>query len=143
MSYTAASVLRLLALLLLPVCLILPQQVPLVDRLRSSEVSPSGVGSIFEFHADNQPESHSAIVSEGKYRLIGSDTISQPDKNREEKQELERDSLDRARIEDEATGESMELARVGKVSDRAQAGETESPLHTNQQPPRFHSAVPH
>ena len=82
-----------LALILLPVALILAQQGPLVGRWRSSEVSPTGVSSIFEFRGDNQLESYSAVVSEGKYRLIGTDTILlQLDKSREEKQELEWDN---------------------------------------------------
>jgi len=107
-----------LALILFPAALILAQQDPLVGRWRSSEVSPAGVSSVFEFHGDNQLETSSAVVSEGKYRLIGTDTILlQLDKSREEKQELEWDNQDRARIEDEAAGKSMELARIGKISD--------------------------
>jgi len=107
-----------LALILVPAALILAQQNPLAGRWRSSQVSPTGVSSIFEFHGDNQLESHSAVVSEGKYRLLGTDTILlQLDKSREEKQELEWDNQDRARIEDEAAGKSMELVRMGKISD--------------------------
>jgi hypothetical protein len=107
-----------LALILFPAALILAQQDPLVGRWRSSEVSPAGVSSVFEFHGDNQLETSSAVVSEGKYRLIGTDTILlQLDKSREEKQELEWDNQDRARIEDEAAGKSMELVRTGKISD--------------------------
>jgi hypothetical protein len=109
---------RPLALFLLPVSLILAQQYPLIGRWRSSEASPSGVSSIFEFRADNQLESYSAVVSDGKYRLVGTDTILlQLDTSREEKLELEWDNQDRARIEDEAAGKSRELARVGKSSD--------------------------
>jgi len=93
------------------------QQDQLIGRWRSTEVSPAGVSTVFEFGGDNQLDSYAALISDGKYRLIGTDTILLQSKNREEKQELEWDSQDRARIEDEAAGKSMELARVGKILD--------------------------
>jgi hypothetical protein len=49
--------------------------------------------------------------------LVGTDTILIQSKNREEKQELEWDSQDRARIEDEAAGKSIEPTRVSKSLD--------------------------
>ena len=94
-----------------------PEQNNLIGRWRSTEVSPAGVSAIFEFHADNQLDSYSAAISEGKYRLVGTDTILFQSKNGQEKQEVEWDSQDRARIEDEAAGKSMELARLGKIPD--------------------------
>jgi len=93
------------------------QQDQLIGRWRSVEISSTGVSSIFEFHGDNRMDSSSAAISEGRYRLVGTDTILFQAKNGEEKQEVEWDSQDRARIEDEAAGKSMELTRVGKISD--------------------------
>jgi hypothetical protein len=93
------------------------QQDDLAGRWRSTEVSPSGVSSIFEFHGDNRMDSYSAAISEGRYRLVGTDTILFQTKNGEEKQEVEWDSQDRARIEDEAAGKYMNLARIGKTPD--------------------------
>jgi hypothetical protein len=91
----------------------------LSGRWRSTEVSPAGVSAVFEFHNDHQLDSYSAIVSESKYRLAGTDTILlQLDAGREEKQELEWDNQDRARIEDEAVGKSIELIRIGRIPDR-------------------------
>ncbi len=95
-------------------------QAPLPDlagRWRSAAVSSSGVSTIFEFRGDNQLESNSAAILEGKYRLVGTDTILLQSNNREEKLELEWDNQDLARIEDEAAGKSSELARIGKISD--------------------------
>jgi hypothetical protein len=93
------------------------QQDQLIGRWRSAEVSSAGVSAVFEFHGDSQLDSYSAAISEDKYRLVGTDTILIQSKNREEKQELEWDSQDRARIEDEAAGKSIELTRVGKSLD--------------------------
>ncbi len=93
------------------------QQDQLIGRWRSTAVSPAWVSAIFEFHGDNQLDVYSAAISEQKYRLIGTDTILIQSKNGEEKQELEWDSEDRARIEDEAAGKSIELTRVGKSVD--------------------------
>jgi hypothetical protein len=93
------------------------QQNQLTGRWRSSEVSPTGVSAVFEFHGDNQLDSYSAVISEGRYRLVGTDTILFQSKNGQEKQEVEWDSEDRVRIEDEAAGKSIELARLGKISD--------------------------
>ena len=73
---------------------------------------------MFEFHAGNQLDSYSAVVADGRYRMVGTDTILlQAGKGREEKQEVEWDNQDRARIEDEAIGKSMDLSRIGKISD--------------------------
>jgi hypothetical protein len=108
---------------ILPAIFLIPvpgwsQQDQLIGRWRSSEVSPAGVSAVFEFHSDNQLDSYSAVVSDGKYRLVGTDTILlQLDKSHEEKQELEWDNQDRARIEDEAAGKSIELVRIGKIPD--------------------------
>ncbi len=93
-------------------------QKDLIGRWRSTEVSLGGVSAIFEFHGDNQLDSYSAAISDGKYRLIGTDTIALQSKGApEEKQELEWDSQDRARIDNEAAGKSIELSRVGKILD--------------------------
>jgi hypothetical protein len=89
----------------------------LIDRWRSSQVSPAGLSAVFEFHADNQLDSYSAVISDGKYRLVGTDTILFQSGRGDEKQEVEWDSQDRARIEDEAAGKSIELARLGKILD--------------------------
>jgi len=94
-----------------------PAQDRLTGRWHSTEVSPAGVSAVFEFHGDNQLDSYSAAISEEKYRLVGTDTILLRSGNREEKQELEWDNQDKARIEDEAVGKSIELARIGKVPD--------------------------
>lgn len=90
---------------------------PLTGRWRSTEVSSAGVSAVFELHGDNQLDSYSAAITDGKYRLIGTDTILFQSGKGEEKQELEWDNQDRARIEDEAAGKSIELARVGKIPD--------------------------
>lgn len=91
---------------------------PLTGRWRSSDVSPSGVSAIFEFRGDNQLDSYSSVISEQKYRLVGTDTIILRSKDgREEKLELEWDNPDRARIDDEVRGKSIELARRGKIID--------------------------
>jgi hypothetical protein len=47
----------------------------LIGRWRSTEVSPSGVSAVFEFHGDSQLDSYSAAISEEKYQMIGTDTI--------------------------------------------------------------------
>jgi hypothetical protein len=94
------------------------QQDQLLGRWRSAEVSPAGVSAVFEFHGDGQLDSYSAAISDGKYRLIGTDTILLQSKNGpEEKLELEWDNQDRARIDDEVAGKSIELTRVGKSLD--------------------------
>ena len=49
--------------------------------------------------------------------MLGTDTILLQSGNREEKQELEWDNQDRARIEDESAGKSIELVRTGKAPD--------------------------
>jgi hypothetical protein len=91
---------------------------PLVGRWRSSEVSSAGISALFEFRPDNQVDSYSSVILEQKYRLLGTDTIVlQSKEGREEKQELEWDSQDHARIEDEAAGTKIELVRHGKVPD--------------------------
>jgi hypothetical protein len=64
-------------------------------------------------------DSYSAAIVDEKYRLVGTDTILlQSGNGHEEKQEVEWDSQDRARIEDEAAGKLMELVRLGKIPDR-------------------------
>jgi hypothetical protein len=89
----------------------------LIGRWRSTEVSPAGVSAVFEFHGDSQLDSYSAAISEEKYQMIGTDTILLLSGNGREKQEVEWDSQDRARIEDEAAGKSIELTRLGKIPD--------------------------
>jgi len=90
----------------------------LTGRWRSAEVSPSGVSAVFEIRDGKQLDSYSAVINEGKYRLAGTDTILLgPAAGREEKLELEWDNADRARIEDEAAGKSIELVRLGKAPD--------------------------
>jgi hypothetical protein len=95
----------------------LAQPASLAGRWRSTDVSPTGVSAVFEFHGDDQLDSYSAVISEQRFRLIGTDTILLQSNNHQEKQELEWDNQDRARIEDEAAGKSIELTRVGKISD--------------------------
>lgn len=95
----------------------LPNGFRLIGRWRSAEVSRAGVSAIFEFHSDNQVDFYAVAISDGKYRLVGTDTILLQSENGEEKQELEWDNQDRARIEDEAAGKSIELTRVGKIPD--------------------------
>ena len=80
-------------------------------------VSPAGISAVFEFRGDSQLDTYSAAILNGNYRLVGTDTILLQSNGREEKLELEWDSQDRARIDDEAAGKSIELARVGKVLD--------------------------
>jgi len=89
----------------------------LVGRWRSTDVSPTGISAIFEFHDDNRMDSYSAAISEERYRLVGTDTIVLQTKNGQETREVEWDSEDRARIEDEAAGKSIELVRLGKIPD--------------------------
>jgi len=33
------------------------------------------MSAVFEFHGDDQVDSYTAVISEGKYRLIATDTI--------------------------------------------------------------------
>jgi len=94
-----------------------PRQDAWIGRWRSTEVTPAGVSAIFELHSDSQLDSYSAAITDGKYRLIGTDTILLQSKGGEEKEELEWDNQDRGRIEDEAAGKSMELTRLGKIAD--------------------------
>jgi hypothetical protein len=95
-----------------------PKPDPLIGRWRSTEVSPSGVTAVLEFRSDNKLDSYAAVITEGTYRLVGTDTILlRSGDHHEEKQELEWDNQDRARIEDEAAGKSIELVRVGKSAD--------------------------
>jgi len=94
------------------------QPAPLTGRWRSDDVSPTGISAVFEFHGDDKLDSYTDVISEEKYRLIATDTILLESNGHEEKQELEWDNQDRARIEDEAAGKSIELARVGKISDQ-------------------------
>ena len=111
-----------LLLVLLAMSLVLDagaaQPAPLTGRWRSDDVSPTGISAVFEFHGDDKLDSYTAVISEEKYRLIATDTILLESNGHEEKQELEWDNQDRARIEDEAAGKSIELARVGKISDQ-------------------------
>ena len=80
-------------------------------------MSPAGISAVFEFRGDSQLDAYSAAILNGKYRLVGTDTIVLQSNGREQKLELEWDSQDRARIDDEAAGKSIELARVGKIPD--------------------------
>lgn len=94
------------------------RQAQLTGRWRSTAVSSAGVSAIFEFHGDNQLDSYSAVISDGKYRLIGTDAILLASGSGEEKLELEWDNQDRARIEDEAAGKVTELTRIGSISEK-------------------------
>ena len=94
-----------------------PPQAQPIGRWRSTQVSPAGLSAIFDFHTDNRVDSYSAAISEEKYRLIGTDTILFQSGGGEEKQEVEWDSQDRARIENEAAGKSIELTRLGSILD--------------------------
>lgn len=86
----------------------------LVGRWRSADVSSSGVSAVFEFGPDNVVDSYSSVIVEGKYRLVGTDTIVlESADGREEKQELEWDNQSKARIDDEAAGKAIELSRAG------------------------------
>jgi hypothetical protein len=51
------------------------RQDPLMGRWRSTEVSPAGVSAVFEFHEDQKMDTYSAAISDGTYRLVGTDTI--------------------------------------------------------------------
>jgi hypothetical protein len=105
-----------LIVLLIPIALANGQ---LSGRWRSSDVSSAGLRTVFDFHGDNQLDSYAAAISEERYRLIGTDTILiQSNGGREEKQELEWDNEDKARIEDEAAGKSIELTRLDKSRDK-------------------------
>jgi hypothetical protein len=91
----------------------------LIGRWRSTDVSPTGFSAIFEFHPGNQLDFYASVVSEEKYRIVGTDTILlRSADGHEVKRELEWDNPDRARIDDEAAGKSIELTRVGTKSDR-------------------------
>jgi len=90
----------------------------LAGRWRSTDVSSAGISAVFVFQTDNQVDSYSSVILEQKYRLLGTDTIIlQAKEGREEKLELEWDNQDRARIDDEANGRSIELSRHGKIPD--------------------------
>ena len=73
--------------------------------------------AVFEFLGESRLDAYSAAILNGNYRLVGTDTILLQSNGREEKLELEWDSQDRARIDDEAAGKSIDLARVGRVLD--------------------------
>jgi len=68
---------RSLLLLLLPLALSAgPNPADeLIGRWRSTDVSGTGVSAVFEFGKDNELDSYSAAILEGRYRLLGSDTI--------------------------------------------------------------------
>lgn len=113
------SRLRHFVLLASAVLLAGQQQDPLIGRWRSVEISSAGVSAVFEFHPDHEMDSYSAVLTDGRFRLVGTDTVLlQSKEGHEEKQELEWDAEDRARIEDEAAGKSIELSRAGKTLDR-------------------------
>jgi hypothetical protein len=90
---------------------------PLTGRWRSTDISPSGVRAVFEFHGGDQLDSYSAAIAEEKYRLVGTDTILLQSGKGQEMRELEWDSQDQARIENETIGQITRLARVGKALD--------------------------
>jgi hypothetical protein len=96
------------------------QQDPLVGRWRSTEVSSAGVSAVFSFGKDGVVDVYSAVILEGTYKLVGTDTIVlQSADGRLEKQELEWDSRSKARIEDEAAGKSIEMSRAATRIDAA------------------------
>jgi hypothetical protein len=95
-----------------------PQTNPVVGRWRSTDVSASGISAIFEFRGANELDTYSAAITEGKYRVVGTDTILLESKGgREQKLELEWDNKDRVLIDDEAAGKKIELTRLGKCPD--------------------------
>ncbi len=92
----------------------------LAGRWRSADVSPAGVSAIFEIGRNNVVDSYSAVILEGKYKLVGTDTIILESRDgRQEKQELEWDNQNKARIEDEAIGKSIEMSRAATRVDAA------------------------
>ena len=101
-----------------------PAQRGVIGKWRSADVASSGLGAIFEFHQDGTAEYSAALISEGTYRVVGTDAIILRDKDgNTEKEEIEWDSSDRIRIEDEAAGKSVALTRAGKGSPNSIAGE--------------------
>lgn len=93
-------------------------QSPLIGGWISTAVSPAGVSALFEFDPGGQMSAASAAISEEKYRLAGTDTILLQSNNvPEQKLELEWDDPGHARIEDEAAGKFMHLARAGNMPD--------------------------
>jgi hypothetical protein len=71
---------------------------------------------VLEFRAGNQLSSYAVVIDTEEYRLAGTDTILlRHGGGREEKLELEWDNADRARIDDEAAGKSIELVRAGNA----------------------------
>lgn len=89
-----------------------------VGRWRSTDVSSNGIRTVLEFSADNQLVSYSSVISEEKYRLIGTDTIAfQAEGSPEEKLELEWNSHDHAHIDREPAGTLVDLVRIGKAPD--------------------------
>lgn len=92
----------------------------LAGRWRSAEVSAAGVSAVFEIGRNNVVDSYSAVILEGKYKLVGTDTIIlESQDGRREKQELEWDNQNKARIEDEAIGKSIEMSRAATRVDPA------------------------
>lgn len=111
---------RLLAFLLMPGALLAATDAvdSLAGRWRSADVSASKVSAVFVFGKDGVVENYTSVILEGKYRLLGTDTIIlQSADGREEKQELEWDNQNQGRIEDEAAGKSFELSRASKLVD--------------------------
>jgi len=111
---------RILLLLLLPLALSAgPNSADdLMGRWRSTDVLGTNVSAVFEFDKDNQVDSYSAAILEGRYRLLGTDTVVLRSKEGQElKMEIEWDSEDRGLIENETTGTSFKLERAGKIVD--------------------------
>ena len=105
----------LISFFLLPAFLLADSPDALVGRWKSTDVSGAGVRAIFVFGKDKVLDTYSAVILEGTYRLVGTDTIILQTKgSREQKLELEWDNDSRARIEDEAAGKVIEITRAGK-----------------------------
>lgn len=90
----------------------------LTGRWQSTEVSPAGVSTVFEFYSDHKLDSSAAVVRQEQYRLIGTDTIAfKSQEGGEIKRELEWENSNNAHIDDEPAGKAIPLTRNGKVLD--------------------------
>jgi hypothetical protein len=90
----------------------------LEGRWRSVEATGAGIQTVFEFGKDNSLDSFSAVILEERYRVVGTDTIIfQPKQGSEQKLELEWDTENHGRIDDEAAGKKIEISRAGKKVD--------------------------
>lgn len=113
---------RVLILLLLSLSLFAADEHPqqLVGRWRSTEVASGGISYVFEFDKDGVIDSRAAVILEGTYRLVGTDSIVLGSKEgKEQKLELEWNGDNKAKIDDEAAGKAIDISRVGRRVDSA------------------------